>query len=369
MRSSTKHKAAIKGGLLELDGGEGVNDILRKSSLLRRLALITIMGLSAIPSAQGMSEASALDVCKEAAVEGDYWEAFEHCKTAAEQGHVTAQYKLAEIYRSFNDLLDLEEAARWYKTAAEQGHRDSMFQLGIMYQFGYGVSQDSTASSRWLEAFAQVDTLQVCEEEISEKNFGQAIEHCTVAAENGALAAQIHLGTLYMHGQLGVAIDQQRAIYWFKHAAMQGDALSQWYVGWGYERGLGVVRDDIKAATWYRAAAEQGHAESQWDLARLYENGEGVTQHFVEAYKLYNAAAKSGLPGAQYDLGRVYKEGKGVDRDLVRAHMWFNLSASNDVPSARTMRDRIAKELTPEQIAEAQELARRCMASNYVDCE
>ena len=54
-----------------------------------------------------------------------------------------------------------------------------------------------------------------------------------------------------------------------------------------------------EAAKWFRKAAEQGHAESQFDLGLLYTNGEGVDKDHKEAVKWLRKAAKQGHVNAQ----------------------------------------------------------------------
>ena len=54
----------------------------------------------------------------------------------------------------------------------------------------------------------------------------------------------------------------------------------------------------------------------------------------------------------------LYANGEGVRQDYVRAHMLFNLSAAQGNQNAMKDRDRIARRMTYEQIAEAQKLAR-----------
>lgn len=49
--------------------------------------------------------------------------------------------------------------------------------------------------------------------------------------------------------------------------------------------------------------------------------------------------------------------------------MWFNLAgASGDSPHAAKGRDLLAKQMTPQQIAQAQEMAQRCKASQFKQC-
>ena len=58
----------------------------------------------------------------------------------------------------------------------------------------------------------------------------------------------------------------------------------------------------------------------------------------------------------------MYANGEGVPQDDVQAHMWLNLAASRttgeDREDAASARDRARARMTPEQVAEAQRLAR-----------
>ena len=58
----------------------------------------------------------------------------------------------------------------------------------------------------------------------------------------------------------------------------------------------------------------------------------------------------------------MYLNGAGVPQDDVQAHMWFNLAASRmtgeDRESAVEARDQMAEELTPDDLNQAQRLAR-----------
>ena len=69
-------------------------------------------------------------------------------------------------------------------------------------------------------------------------------------------------------------------------------------------------------------------------------------------------AAAGGTSEALYQLGLIYSTGNGVPQDYVIAHKWFNLAAMNGSREARGIRAEIARDMTPEQIAEAQRLAR-----------
>ena len=97
-------------------------------------------------------------------------------------------------------------------------------------------------------------------------------------------------------------------------------------------------------------------------IHRYPPNGEGVLQDDVEAVAWYRKAAEQGYAEAQGNHGAMYYAGQGVPQDYVEAHKWRNLAASrasaeNQKQYAES-RDAVASFMTPQQIADAQKLAR-----------
>lgn len=70
------------------------------------------------------------------------------------------------------------------------------------------------------------------------------------------------------------------------------------------------------------------------------------------------ARAEAGASDALYDLGLLYSTGQGVERDYIQAHKWFNLAAIRGVHRAQVDRCELAKDMSRQQIAEAQRQAR-----------
>ena len=79
---------------------------------------------------------------------------------------------------------------------------------------------------------------------------------------------------------------------------------------------------------------------------------------YQTAVRLIRPLAEQGNANAQYTLGVLYDNGLGVPQDRVMAYMWLNLAAMQGRESAATFRDLVARLMTPQQIAEAQKLAR-----------
>jgi len=75
-------------------------------------------------------------------------------------------------------------------------------------------------------------------------------------------------------------------------------------------------------------------------------------------------AAQAGAPDALFELGMLYATGRDMDADLVTAHKWFNLAAARGNSSALTYRVELAREMSAEQIAEAQKLAREWLQTH-----
>jgi len=140
--------------------------------------------------------------------------------------------------------------------------------------------------------------------------------------------------------------------------ADQGDAAAQYQLGVRYDRGQGVLQDYQEALHWYRLAAAQGHSAAQYNLCVMADMGHGLPQDYQEALHWCHLAADQGQGRAMYNLGLHYQKAQGVPRDLLQAHKWYNLASAAGYEDGAKMRDRIAKEMTQDQIAEAQRLAR-----------
>ena len=188
------------------------------------------------------------------------------------------------------------------------------------------------------------------------QNYAEAIKWFRLAAEQGLDRAQFVLGKSYQDGR-GVPQNHVEAEKWLRLAAEQGLAVAQLDLGYLYTLGQGVPQNYGEAAKWYRHAADQGEARAEFDLGLLYQDGRGVPQDYVEAAKWYHLAADQGSYQAQHNLGLMYYRGLGVPKDLVTAQVWFYL-AGPGLQKARQIRDILENQMTPDQIAEAQKLAR-----------
>lgn len=147
-------------------------------------------------------------------------------------------------------------------------------------------------------------------------------------------------------------------------------------LGTRYEQGQGVVKDQKEAVKCFQLAADQGYAAAQFALGLMHMyDDRGVFQNHKEAANWYRLAAAQGYVSAQFALGDMYKDGLGVVQNYVQAHMWYNLCAAHGYSEASELRDEVATKMTSAQIAQAQEMAhvqemaQRCQAASYKNCD
>lgn len=152
-----------------------------------------------------------------------------------------------------------------------------------------------------------------------------------------------------VHG-LVTRIDESRAM------AEQGSPEDQYKLGLRYEQALPL--DPREAVYWYRMAAVQRHTDALYRLCVLSDIGRGLPQDYHEALRWCRLAIDQGHGQAMFIMATYYDKARAVSRDLVQAHRWYNLASAYGYHEGAKWRDRLALDMTPAQLAEAQLLAR-----------
>jgi uncharacterized protein len=129
--------------------------------------------------------------------------------------------------------------------------------------------------------------------------------------------------------------------------------------GTRYEGKAAYERGDFAAALEiWKPLAEAGDEYSQYELGLIYAYGKGVPVDYAEAQKWYRIAAENGYAFAEVGLANLYLHGQGVTPDIVQAYMWLALADIHGDRDAGDSRDKVARQMTPEQIAAAQALVK-----------
>jgi TPR repeat protein len=90
---------------------------------------------------------------------------------------------------------------------------------------------------------------------------------------------------------------------------------------------------------------------------------------YMPAIRLFRPLAEQGNPKAQSVLGVMFRKGEGVPRNSARAHMWFSFAAKRGDAAARAELREVSRTMTPQEISQAEAMAKACEASNYRECE
>ncbi len=110
--------------------------------------------------------------------------------------------------------------------------------------------------------------------------------------------------------------------------------------------------------------AEAGNAEAQYLLGLRCATGISVPKDSKKGAKWFRKAAEQALTEAQFELGQMYEDGEGVPQEAVTAFAWYNIAQVNGDANAGEWKSAIAKEMTADQIAKAEALAKEMIKKN-----
>jgi TPR repeat protein len=304
------------------------------------------------------------------------------CSAAAKESPSTARYR-AQLARALAHTGNFERARREAGGAAAAGSTPAMILMGVMSQRGLGGAQSDAEALAWyrkaadagdlrganLVAMSALNGVGVAKGSAEAKRLLEAMRvHMVRAgpsiseqAERGDPAAQHNRAAL-----LEQAKNYDEAVQWYTRAADQGFEASAMNLAQMYEKGLGVKEDRAEAMKRYRVLASHGNGEARYrfarlaaqagqyaealkayersvraddyramlDLGELHERGRGVPKDARRAAGLYERAAERS-PWARFKLGAMYAAGAGVAKDHAKARQWFRRSADDGNAAAR----------------------------------
>ncbi len=225
------------------------------------------------------------------------------------------------------DAKDYPKASKLLAEAFEKGEPDAAFYMGRLLEVGIDGKADPQAA---------------------------VAMYAAGAAKNSAMAKN-RLGVLHMEGT-GVLQDYEQGKKLICEAAEAGDANAQFNCGALYDQGKGVTKDTKKAMDWYKKSAEKGNIAAKNSLGIIY--ADGAEKDTTKAFQVWQQTAAVGNPFGLFRLGDAYGRGVGTPKDLVKAHAYLNLASARGVNEAQAIRAELEKQLTPEQITQAQQIAR-----------
>ena len=87
-----------------------------------------------------------------------------------------------------------------------------------------------------------------------------------------------------------------------------------------------------------------------------------MARYELAPHELVSCAGAGGKGDALFELGLRYCVGRDVALDLVEAHKWFNIAAMRGHAEAMRYRAELSREMSKDEVARAQRLAREWLA-------
>lgn len=193
------------------------------------------------------------------------------------------------------------------------------------------------------------------------------LPYLALDTQSGAVEAAAVTSLIHRWNE-GCPMRNLTAVFCLAVALLMGSVGTSWsgdyQKGWtAYQRG-----DYATAIREWTPLAKQGDAVTQFSLGLAYVAGDDVKKGYKAAVRWWKLAAKQGLSMAQYRLALAYVQGLGVPKDDVLAYAWLNIAAGNGDEVASVTRDSLAKQMTSDDVAKAQQLARECVRKSYKGC-
>jgi len=137
----------------------------------------------------------------------------------------------------------------------------------------------------------------------NEKKFNNELKDYPVAAQRGKSDVLRYLKNIYYNDKSKVQ-NYSKAEFWYWHekASRQGDAESQFNLGYMYLHGLGVSYDYTKVRFWFERSSNQSDPIAKYFLGLIYYEGKGVKKNHKKAQILFQQSCSDGLSPACYCL-------------------------------------------------------------------
>tara|TARA_A100001015_G_scaffold309120_1_gene407981 strand:+ start:2750 stop:3463 length:714 start_codon:yes stop_codon:yes gene_type:complete len=189
-------------------------------------------------------------------------------KKNAKKGDTNALFQLGYIYDNGSNQIncDYKKSFKYYHKAAVNGHPEAQCFTGIMYDFGDGVNINRKKAYKWYRRSA-LQNNPVAQFNIAKsydkgsylpENKSKAIKWYIKSAKNGYADAECNLGQKYEFGDDGLERNIDKALALYLSSAKKGCSESQYNLGAIFQEGLIVTKDIDKALYWFKRAASQG---------------------------------------------------------------------------------------------------------------
>ena len=257
------------------------------------------------------------------------YKSIDYFKSAANYGHVEAQYYLGIIYSEDKIVKrNIDEAIKYFSLASAQNHPEAQYRLGMIYYNGNYV----------------------------QRNIEKAIYNLLMAADRNHSESQYQLGMIYYENQ-NLEDSIYKSIHYLLLSAKQNNERSKekldeiiekvhlnelipstiekvselyYQLGILYLQKNYVYRDIKKSLNFLTLASSQNHVESQYKLGILYFVGKKIQRDIEKAISYLTSAADQNHSRSQHLLGMIYYENQNLKSSYNKSIHYLLLSANQN---------------------------------------
>lgn len=231
--------------------------------------------------------------------------------------------------------------------------------LANIYKTGFGgVKKDPAKVRKWLARAEYVGHISAGKQLADMYFYGKdaprdlklAVSLYKKAATYDYPPAQVALADIYYRGTDGIPKNLKTAMGWYKQAARYQHPDALYALAVAYDSGEGEQADPQKAIVFYKAAALAGKADAQAALGSyFYEGGSVLAKDDVLARKWFEHAAIGGNSEAMFNLGVMMMKGEGGPTDQPKAWAWFKLAQAGGSQKAAPALAALEARMTPAE--------------------
>lgn len=186
---------------------------------------------------------------------GNYTEALNWYKKAAENGYSDAQSELGFMYLNGEGVtVNKPEAVKWLRKAGENGDALAQQAVGYMYKNGDGVPKNLSEAQKWFRMAAP--KFYDLSKKLMNSGNKQCVDFFETLIDMDILPYNVfsifHLGAIYYYGEGGQNTDFSKSFRYFTLAAEKDNKPAWYYLGLCYEYGRGTPKDMKKAKECYQ---------------------------------------------------------------------------------------------------------------------
>lgn len=279
-----------------------------------------------------MDNYKSLEEKVEALLESGEWEsAYFLLQEGDAKGDSNSTCLLGDFYLFVDGIIpDAERAISLYEKALSMGNPYGAQGLGRLYAEGQKIGIDY---------------------ELIAINKQKAFYYFSKGAELKDSSSLASLGLCYLYGE-GTVQDNDKAFFYGLQAAKNGDLNGMAITAYCYENGLGTKKDRYAAAQQYREILEiSDEPDIMYSLsvclADPYEdfNTQSTLEMLEEAYHWANKAVEAGHVVANLVIAWFYETGNVVNIDYEISHKLLTLAAETGDEIAQKLLKRYRKNI------------------------